>query len=135
MKNNIMIGLLLAFMLTGLMMIGCNPNTKKVSRKKVKVHCYKIASQTGPVTSRTDDDWIYWYLLMADNNTYYYYSSPTPVTSFTGVTFARSTTFPIIDFNGKTVDQKDIQEEQEMEVDAEEITDNIESEIAEGETT
>lgn len=43
-----------------------------------------------------NNDWIYWYILFNNNNnTYYYYSSPTPVSSYSSISWATSSSRPV----------------------------------------
>ena len=62
-----------------------------------KRHSDKLKVKTAHVQKHNDngdDFWMWWYILDGPNNTYYTYSSPTQVSSYSNITWAKSSTLP-----------------------------------------
>ncbi len=75
-----------------LLLAGCDEPHRHVRHQKPKleketVKCYKTQSD--------DNSWIWWYLIYDSNSRNYYYSySPTPVTSYSSLSWQKSDTAP-----------------------------------------
>ena len=110
-KNQVgnMIFMFLVLMALMLVIFGCEPQ----GRKKVKVF------KGGYDTEELADD-IFWYLLESTDGSYYSTSSPTQLSSFSNVTWTKSSTLPF--------DQKEVQEDVDVDVDAVDVPEQTQEE-------
>lgn len=74
-----------------LFLTSCETGHKKKG-KHVNASVYVTTAANS--TPSTTDDFIYWYVIMGDNGGYYTYSSPTQVSSFTGVNWTYASSMP-----------------------------------------
>lgn len=84
--------------------------------KNAKVHCYKVAN---------GNDFLYYYFIYSNISGGYYYSSPTYLTSLTGVTWQSASTLP----EGAYQQIQENQEYATLEEPLSELPDEIEVEM------
>ena len=72
-----------------LLFVSCDQPHHRASQKTVHSYTQNVTNPDGTTSL------LYWYLLTNSNGHYYYYSSPTPVTSFSNVTWTESSANPI----------------------------------------
>lgn len=88
-------------------LFGCEQRCNHKKGYKQNVKCYKTHS----VDNTGNDIWLYYYLFASSNNqNYYYYSSPTPITSYSGVNWQTSNVNPVSAYDEKQIEQMPEQE-------------------------
>jgi uncharacterized membrane protein YgcG len=114
--------------LTAALVIGCAPEKHKHHKKTVSVHSY----QTHSSSSDGGNELLYWYIIYSSMNgnsgvcPCYSYSSPSPVTNFNSVDFAKTETVPSALSSGTGAVEEPVQE-----VTPEELPDQMETDINE----
>lgn len=112
MKNKILLILTLVSLIA---FTGCDEHHNRKHVRKTVPTKETVKSYRTHSTSN-NNDWIYWYLLF-DNNTrsYYYASSPSPVSSYSSLSWAKSDKVP------EEIDEKTAENIGEQEVSTEQL--------------